>query len=238
MTKLMNLKNKVIEVLIVEDELVFALGREECLINSGYKVSSIATCYTSAIKQIKKYSPDLVIIDSNLKGKISGIRLAKTIWKNFQIPIVLLKSADAISFKDELKMQPYSYLNKVCNKKSLNIAIKTSLHKHTYFYQNKESFNDELLIVLTNNHMYNKTKKILYKNSIALDLSEKELDFIDVLSENIAEPICYDKIISYIYKYEYTEVTQLKTMVNILKSKLEDELFEDVYDFAYRLKSV
>ncbi len=237
MTKLMNLQDKTIEVLIVEDEIVLALGMEASLEDLGYEVPSIATSADTAVKSVKEYSPDIVIMDINLKGKKTGIQAAKEIWEKYQIPIVFLTSySDDATFKDAMGSEPYAYLTKPCRDRDLDIAIKTALHKHKYFFKNKECFEKDSLIILAKNHTYNIAKKILYKNDIALRLTGNEIKFFDVLASKVGESVSFDRIISFIYRDEYSDIAKLRTLVYRLRAKLDNELFENVYEFGYRLK--
>lgn len=237
MTKLMNLQDKTIEVLIVEDEIVLALGMEASLEDLGYKVPSITTSVDAALKSLKEYSFDIVIMDINLKGKKTGIQAAKTIWKKYQIPIVFLTSSnDDSKFKDAMGSESYFYLTKPCRDRDLDIAIKTALHQHKYFFKNQECLKKDSLIILAKNHSYNIAKKILYKNDVALKLSGNEIKFFDVLASKVGEPLSFDRIISFIYRDEYSELSLLRSLAHSLSAKLEDELFEDVYEYGYRLK--
>ena len=237
MTKLMNSPDKTIEVLIVEDEIILALGIEASLEDLGYKVPSITTSVEAALKSLKEYNYDIVIMDINLKGKKTGIEAGKTIWKKYQIPIVFLTSQnDDSKFKDAMRSEPYSYLTKPCRDRDLDIAIKTALHQHKYFFKNKECLKKDSLIILAKNHSYNIVKKVLYKNDVALKLSENEIRFFDVLASKTGESLSFDRIISFIYRDEYSELSCLRSLADNLSEKLEDELFEDVYEYGYRLK--
>jgi signal transduction histidine kinase len=77
-----------IQILIVEDESIIAEYIKECLENSGSGVSTVTSSGEEAIKKATENSPDLVLIDTSLKGNINGIEAAENIWNSLQIPVV------------------------------------------------------------------------------------------------------------------------------------------------------
>ena len=237
MRKSINLEERTIDVLIVEDETVLALGMEASLEDLNYNVCAIAVSADMALNYTKEYVPDIVIMDINLKGKKSGIQAAKEIWENYQIPIVFLTSyTDDVTLQNAMKSEPYAYLTKPCRDKDLEIAIKTALHKHKCFFQNKEFFPQDSIISLVKDYTFCKNKRILYKKELALKLTGNEIKFFEILSLKVGESVSFERIISFIYTDEYSDISKLRTLVYRLKAKLEDVIFENVYEFGYRLK--
>ncbi len=237
MTKLMNFAKNDIEVLIVEDETVLAIGMEASLEDMGYAISGIETTANNAILHANKELPDIVIMDINLKGQESGIEAAKQIWQKHKIPIIFLTSySDDSTLKQAMQSEPYAYLLKPCRDRDLDIAIKTALHKHKYFFKNKECLNNDSMINITKEFKYDKAKRVLYNIDKAIKLTGNEIKFFDILSQNVGESVSFQRIISFIYRDEYSDLGKLRTLVYRLRAKLPIELFENVYEFGYRLK--
>ena len=237
MTKLMNFSQKTVEVLIVEDEMVLAIGMEASLEDLGYEVSGIESTAKNALSHVANNLPDIVIMDINLKGKDSGIEAAKQIWKRHKIPIVFLTSySDDLTVKNAMESEPYGYLVKPCRDKDLDIAIKMALHKHNYFFKNKECLLDESIINLSENSKYDKAKRILFYKNKHIKLTGNEVKFFDILSEKPEESVSFERILSFIYRDEYSDIGKLRTLVYRLRAKLPEELFENIYEFGYRLK--
>ena len=69
------------KVLIVEDQFVAANDLQLILTKAGYEVCGIARSVPIAQEIIKKEQPDLVSLDIFLKGKETGIDLAKQLGK-------------------------------------------------------------------------------------------------------------------------------------------------------------
>ncbi|HXO73631.1 MAG TPA: response regulator, partial [Puia sp.] len=65
------------KILIVEDEFVVANDLEIMLEASGYETAGIVVSAEAAIGKIEEDVPDLVLLDIQLQGALSGIDLAK-----------------------------------------------------------------------------------------------------------------------------------------------------------------
>lgn len=238
MNKLMEFLQKTVEILIVEDEMVLAIDMESSLEEMGYEISGIESTAQDAIKHVNENKPDIVIMDINLKGYKSGLEAAKEIWQTHKIPIIFLTSySDDLTVKKSMESEPYAYLIKPCREKDIDIAIKTALHKHNYFFKNKNLMSEQIVIDLAQNYKYDRTKRVLSKGLNSIKLTGNELKFFDILSENPKESVSFEQIISYIYRGEsLSDMGKLRTLVYRLRAKLNAEIFENVYEFGYRLK--
>ena len=67
------------KVFIVEDESIVAKDIQQRLRNLGYDVPSIASTGESAISQIEKNQPDIVLMDIRLKDGMDGVETAEKI---------------------------------------------------------------------------------------------------------------------------------------------------------------
>ena len=77
-------------VLIVEDEAIAAKDYKLMLENSGYTVVGIADTSEEAINIANKEKPDIILMDINLKGEVSGIESARIISDIYNPVIVFL----------------------------------------------------------------------------------------------------------------------------------------------------
>ncbi|MHA1395948.1 MAG: response regulator, partial [Promethearchaeota archaeon] len=129
------------KILIVEDDALVAEDIKLILQNSRHSVTSIATSGQEALIKAKKDSPDLVLMDIVLEGKMDGIETAHKIHTHFDIPVVYIT---AYSGKDTLEAakltKPYGYLIKPINEKELLIAIEIALNK----YREKKNIEETL----------------------------------------------------------------------------------------------
>ena len=81
-------------VLIVEDEAIVAKDYRAMLISTGFKVIGIADNSTKAIEIAIEQKPDIILMDINLKGEMSGIEAAKVIYDIYRPQIVFLTGFD------------------------------------------------------------------------------------------------------------------------------------------------
>ena len=82
--------NSKYKILIVEDEILVATDIQESLESLGYAVVGIADTGLKAIKAVANELPDLILMDINLKGEMTGIEAAKLISKDNDVPIIYL----------------------------------------------------------------------------------------------------------------------------------------------------
>jgi DNA-binding response OmpR family regulator len=68
-----------IQILIVEDERLVAKHISQLLQDDGYTICAIASDGDTAMKKIVEFSPDLVLLDIQIKGEIDGVEVAEQI---------------------------------------------------------------------------------------------------------------------------------------------------------------
>ena len=76
-------------ILIVEDESITALDLKFTLEEVGYNVIDITDNGQDAINIAAETSPDLTIMDINLKGEMNGIEAAKKL-SELNLPVIFL----------------------------------------------------------------------------------------------------------------------------------------------------
>lgn len=80
------------KVLIVEDEVIVSMEIEFTLQASGFNVIGQAANSEKAIELTKKFLPDIILMDVNIKGEKDGINTSLEILK-FYKPIIIFLSA-------------------------------------------------------------------------------------------------------------------------------------------------
>jgi CheY-like chemotaxis protein len=82
--------NKKTDVLIVEDEALFAVMISEFL-KDEYEISCTYTATgEDAVELAEKYQPDLVFMDIRLAGRMDGIEAAEIIREKSTVPIIFM----------------------------------------------------------------------------------------------------------------------------------------------------
>ena len=101
-------------VLIIEDEFIVAKDIENTLVELGYIVLGICNTVSTALLQIQKEKPNLILMDVFLKDGDNGIQGAKLIKEKFDIPVVFLTgNIDFNTLQEAKKAQPFGFIVKL-----------------------------------------------------------------------------------------------------------------------------
>lgn len=127
-------------IMVVEDEGVVALQIKESLQSLGYEVPLVALTGEEAVARLLETEPDLVLMDIQLKGALSGIDTAQRIRKRLDVPIVYLTAfSDAETLVQAQLTEPYGYILKPFEEKGLHAIIQMSLLKHSRTHSFREN---------------------------------------------------------------------------------------------------
>ena len=137
--------NSKYKILIVEDEILVATDIQESLEYLGYSVQGNVDTGLKAIEAVEKELPDLVLMDINLKGEMTGIEAAKIITQKHDVPIIYLTANADIDTVNKAKVAlPYGYIIKPFTDKDLQTNIEIAIFKFENDLKNKmesEQFN-------------------------------------------------------------------------------------------------
>jgi PAS domain S-box-containing protein len=118
-------------ILIVEDEMIVAQDLQSRLTQMGYDVPDLAASGSQAIEIAQKSSPDLMLVDIRLKGRMDGVETVRRIKALRDTPVVYLTAHSDPDTLDRAKStEPYGYLIKPFNAEELKTTIEMALHKH------------------------------------------------------------------------------------------------------------
>ncbi|MFA6225241.1 MAG: response regulator [Methanoregula sp.] len=118
------------KILIVEDDDIIAKVADWRLKNLGYTVCGRATYAAEALELVVKHTPDLVLMDINIRGDIDGIETAKMIKKGYNIPVVYVTShSDGATLERAKATKPDGFIIKPFEDNDLRVAIGLALKK-------------------------------------------------------------------------------------------------------------
>lgn len=118
------------KVLIVEDQFVEADYVRMMLTKAGYAVCEIARSVAEALEIIKTENPALVLLDIFLKGKLTGIDLAKQLKEDNVAFIYLSANSNEDILTAAKATEPYGFLVKPFREKDLIIALEIAFYRH------------------------------------------------------------------------------------------------------------
>lgn len=232
--------NKDFSALIVEDEAILAMTLKRTLTKMGLTVSGIISSPDEAILHVENHYPDLAIIDINLNASKTGIDVANYIWKNFNVPIIFLTSYynDKILNK-AMESEPYAYLLKPCRKEELKVAINTVMHKHNFFFKNKNSFskNKNKFIYINEFTKFDIEESILFVNDKLVKLTKNEKKLFEILAKEKNKIISFERIYNFIWREDAYDLAKLRSLIYRLKIKLDFNPIENFYEEGYKVKT-
>ena len=77
-------------VLIVEDEAIVAQDYKTIIEKAGFIVIGIVDTSSEAFAMAQKEKPDIILMDINLTGEVSGIETAKIIYNLYKPEIIFI----------------------------------------------------------------------------------------------------------------------------------------------------
>lgn len=118
-----------LSILIVEDNLSFALELEMLVEELHYQVLGRADNSAEAFDLIFSKSPDLILMDIDIKGNLSGLEIGEKV-AHLNIPILYITGLVDQSYQQAMKQQgTIGYLVKPVEKITLRTAINLAVEK-------------------------------------------------------------------------------------------------------------
>lgn len=174
------------KILIVEDEILISDYIFDMLMEIGFSKIEIANDSEEAINKMNVFKPEIILMDINVDGKDTGIKLAEN--KNTAAQIIYVTAQqDYETIKKAIITAPISYLTKPIKKVDLLAAIHLALEKVKITFimikdGNKEvkiSYDDILYIKSDGNYID------LYTTSKHYSLRQSLESLNELLDQNI-----------------------------------------------------
>lgn len=157
--------NLPLSILIVEDDLSFALELEMLVQEIGYQVAGVVDNSASALEIIYSERVDFILMDIEIKGRMTGLELGKKI-RPIKIPILYITSfGNEAHYEEAQKSNIVGYLVKPIDKYTLRTAISLAvgqlyaLQKESKTGQSAEEFIFENYLFLKKNNVYHKVSE-------------------------------------------------------------------------------
>lgn len=111
-------------ILIVEDELIIAEDLKLTLQSFGHEVISIVSSGEKAIVYTDKFTPDIIFMDINLDGEITGIDAARKIREKHEIPIIFCSAyIDKVTQRETSQFKPGIFISKPIEESKIQMAL-------------------------------------------------------------------------------------------------------------------
>lgn len=114
-------------VMLVEDDPNIAEGMIAALESFGYEVCAAVQTGPDAISKARELAPDVILMDINLKGSMSGVEAAGAITANGPARIIYLTAQASEVVTEQAKLtHHYGYLSKPFDPEELKSVIEAS----------------------------------------------------------------------------------------------------------------
>ena len=149
-------------ILIVEDDVSFALELEMLIEKIGYRVHGSVDNSAEALEIMLTNPPDLVLMDIDIKGRLSGIEVAERL-SHLEIPVLFITS-----FRDEATWQRAQQLGAVgyVEKPVQPYTLRTTISSVIQNLNQDHLPMDERSAVVGNTALYFKRRNIYEKITI------------------------------------------------------------------------
>jgi DNA-binding LytR/AlgR family response regulator len=108
--------------------MIIAEDMKDILVRLGYEVPFIAVTGEEARQALEKNETDILLVDIRIKGRESGIELARFVHQQYHIPFIYVTSnADKATVQEAKQTFPYGYLLKPFDERDLFAAIEIAI---------------------------------------------------------------------------------------------------------------
>lgn len=202
------------KVLIVEDEVINAKILQDFLKSKGYKILGIVTKGEDAVGFVKEHKPDLVLMDIELAGVMTGIEAAEKIKKDHDIPILYLTSqTNKLVVEKARETDPVGYMIKPFSPVQLDITLEMA-QKQIYAEREIKTYQQYLehLVVdrtkelLQEVDMHKNAKQNALENEIKLKAITTAANDAIVLFNEYGQIKFWNKAAELMFHYEESEI--------------------------------
>lgn len=229
------------KILVVDDETSIVTLLKFNLEQNGFEVVT-ANDGLEAIEQVKKESPDVMVLDLMLP-KMDGMDVVKTLrLDKIHVPVLMLTAKD-----DEfdkilgLEMGADDYMTKPFSPREVVARVRAILRRID-FEANQVTTEDNTIKIGELTIDYDNYS--IYKNDKKIDLTKKEYELLVYLSKNNGRVLSRDQLLNGIWQFDFDGDTRIVDVhIGKLREKIEDnpkspKYIHTVRGFGYKMEYI
>ena len=117
-------------IMVVDDEAAITMQLEERLTLMGYKVVGTASSGEEAVAMAYDRSPDIILMDIVMPGKLDGIDASERIKTELEIPVIFLTAYAGDELVRRARyVEPLGYIVKPFHERELTATIEVALYR-------------------------------------------------------------------------------------------------------------
>ena len=213
-------------ILIVEDEANISDFVKGELEYEGYNVC-IKEDGREGLEEALKNEYDLIILDVMLPS-MNGFEICRRLKREKQSPIIMLSAKDSVMDKvNGLQIGADDYIAKP-------FAIEELLARIEVVFRRQDNLNN--YIVRFKDIIINKSSRIVKRNGIEINLTNKEYELLIILIDNKDKVVTREELLEKIWGYGYEpETNVIDVYIRYLRAKLNNE---DKEEYIQTVRSV
>ncbi|DAB33141.1 MAG TPA: hypothetical protein CFH79_00055 [Sulfurospirillum sp. UBA11407] len=183
----------------------------------------------NALEVYKTKKPNIIITDIKMP-KINGVDFIKKIrQENKNIPIIVTSAyTDKDFLLESIKLSLVEYVVKPIRESTL-IELLTTCAKLILEQT-------QTIVNIDENYKYDYTNKTLKSGDSSISLTNKEVDFIEILLSHRGNLVTRQAIEDRLYIYEEAPPSALKNLVFKLRKKVGNDFIKTVGNLGYSIK--
>jgi len=211
-----------VKILVLEDNVRLAKLIASALKKESYEVDSFYNGEAALEAIGNGYT--CFILDINVPG-MDGISVLEYIRLNHKnIPCMIISSNHDLSHIQ----------------KAYEFGCDDYIKKPFFIYEliqkvNRLCLNKEKMLVLDENFTYDYENKILLDQNIEVELTKKEILFLELFSKNLHHVATYTEIEEYVWEGEPTNLINIRALIKRLRKKIPFEAITIVKGYGYSL---
>ena len=219
-------------ILIVEDEPNISDFIKGELEYEGYNVS-IKEDGRKGLEEALRNEYDLVILDVMLPS-MNGFEICRRLKREKQSPVIMLSAKDSVMDKvNGLQIGADDYIAKP-------FAIEELLARIEVVFRRQDNLNN--YIVKFKDIVINKSSRIVKRNGIEINLTNKEYELLTILIDNKDKVVTREELLEKIWGYGYEPETNVTDVyIRYLRSKLnnknKEEYIQTIRSVGYIMRS-
>jgi len=210
------------KILVLEDNKRLSNVIKQALELESYSVD----CYDDGdnVVEVLSNGYSCFILDINVPN-LDGISILEAIRiNNKNAPVIIISS------NHDLEKVKLSY----------ELGCDDYLKKPFYIFEliqkvKKLSIIEKNFIQFDDIHRYDCKKHILYKSNIEIELTKKEILFLELFAKNLHHVATYSELEEYVWEGENTTLVNIRAMIKRLRKKIPYESIVIVKGMGYSL---
>ena len=134
-----------LSIYIIEDEPLF-LNKMLMLVEKlGYDLSGNTDNSDTAVAEIQKLKPDLILVDIDIAGTMDGVQVVEKLDESMRVAVIFVTSySDEATFERVKRVNPYAFITKPFDADNLQRTIELALNSSGK-KENSEEWSSDVL---------------------------------------------------------------------------------------------